>query len=153
MIIIACATCASAIRVVGEIDEVQFLLGKKSDWYPDRYPCWKDCDGLAQYMQAIEATALSVLDLVDLTPHEAFIAFHGMGLPAERECSPSAIQKAFEESPVKKVHARQIKGSHRSCVDLIELEDGTRVFLGSSAHGAVVYRISSPHSYAEAVNG
>lgn len=150
MIIIACATCSSALRVVGDFDEVQYLLGPQSDWYPDKYPCWKDCGGFAEYMQSIESAALGVLDLQDLTPHEAFVAFHGMGVPNERECSPSAVQEAFRSSPVKKVHARMIKGSHRSCVDLIELENGMKIFLGSSAHGAVVYRIAAPHLYAVA---
>jgi hypothetical protein len=153
MLIIACQKCGTAVRTVGEFGEVQHLVGPGSDWYPDKYPCHKaGCDGTGVIVTNTEPKVLQSLDIVDLTPQEAFVAFHGMGLPTEHECGVMAVDRAFEASPVAKVHARNIKGTGRCAIDNIELEDGTKIFLGCSTHGAVVYRISKPHSYAEVVS-
>ena len=52
------------------------------------------------------------------------------------------------QTQIKRVSAQQIRGSHRSIIDHIELEDGTKVYLASSAFGATIYRIATsetPH--------
>jgi hypothetical protein len=97
MIIIACTDCATAVRVTGEHEELSHLLGEmNSEWYPDKYPCPASlCEGKAEFMEGIEPAAMRALTLYDLTPHEAFGAFHGLGLPGERDCGPTAVEKAL----------------------------------------------------------
>lgn len=142
-----------AIRTVGDPDEMDHLFGEKSEWYPDKYPHPDpDVKELGQYMMVIQPEALRELDVRDLTPHEAFLAMSGLGLPEERDCGPTAVTQAFEHA-VKSVKCRLIKGTHRSVLDSIVFEDGSELFLASAVEGAVVYRISKPRSYTkEALN-
>lgn len=151
MIHIVCTKCNLAIRTVGEFNEIQHLLAEKSEWYPDKYPCPAvECDGRAEYTESIAADAYQALDIHDLTPQEAFAAYYGLGLPEEQECGPLAVDKAFEQK-VSKVNARLIRGSNRSVIDSIEFEDGSVMYLGSSAAGALVYRIAKRRSFVEEV--
>lgn len=140
MITIVCSACGTAIRTSGEYDEVDVLLGEKSEWYPDKYPC-PCCPAKAAMVDAIEPAALKSLDLYEMTAQEAYGAFNGLGLPTERECGPLAVAEAFK-SPVKKINCELIKGTNRSVMRSIELEDGTRVYFGSSSYGATIYRIA-----------
>ena len=148
MIIIACRECGNAIRVTGEHDEVQQLLGEHNqDWYPDKYPCpMPTCDGKSEFMDAIEPAAFRMLNIVDLTLHEAYAAFHGLGLPDERDCGPVAIRECLLSGRVKSVDVRLIRGSSRSVLYSITMEDGTTIHVGSSPFGAVVYRLAKPQS-------
>lgn len=150
MIVVVCANCRTAVRIQGgEEEEMENLVGQRSEWYPDKFPC-PSCDAKATVHTAVDAEVMNVLDIHDLTPAEAFVAFNGMGLPEEQECGPTAVNKAFSQ-PVKKINAKLIKGSNRSVLESIEFEDGTRLFLASSPYGATVYRISKPRSITEEV--
>ena len=136
---------------MGDFNEADYLVGPSSEWYPDRYPCWNDeCTGLATFLQNIDVDALRRLSVRDLNPQEAFLALNKMGMPEERDCTAAAVQLVFKESPVKHVNARQLQDSHRSVVDHIELDNGVKVYLAASPDGAIVYRISKPHSYTHA---
>jgi hypothetical protein len=152
VITIVCTSCGTAIRTSGEYAEVDLLLGEKSEWYPDKYPC-ANCPAKAALIDNIDPSALKALDLYEMTAQEAYGAFNGLGLPEERECGPMAVGDAFKSS-VKKVHCELIKGTNRSVVRHIELEDGTRVYFGSSPYGATVYRIAKRRvSAAESSHG
>lgn len=152
MIIIICIKCSSAIRVLGEESELQQLVGEQCDWYPMNYPCWReDCDGVARYCQRAEVEAMQRLDVRDLTPHEAFLALHQMGMPEDRDCSAAAVRELLQGNKIVGVTTRQIRGSHRCTIDVINMEDGTRVYLAAGPEGAIVYRISKPHSYTQEV--
>jgi hypothetical protein len=153
LITLACLKCNTAIRTVGDNREVFALLGHGCEWYPDKYPCPKaGCDGLAQFMEAVAPTALSQLEIHDLTPYEAFAAFNGLGFPPERDCGETAVREAFKQS-ISKVGVRQLRGENRSVIDWIEFTDGVRIYLAASGAGAVVYRIARPFRYTEAVDG
>lgn len=151
MIIVVCTHCGLGIRVIGDLDESRSLF---IDWSPDNFPCPRDgCDGTAKMVDTINPEVLRTLDMHDLTPQEAFAAFHQVGLPPERECGPEAVRSVFAKSPVKRIEVEFLKGTHRSILSCIEFEDGTRVHLAAAAEGALVYRISTPHSYTrEALN-
>lgn len=153
MIYIVCSSCNKGLRISGgdlrgDVSEAMSLFGPGSDMYPDAYPCFS-CNEPAEFVAAADSDALLNLELFEVTPQEAMAALNGLGLPAEQDCSATAVQQALLSSPVKKVSARPIRNSHRSILDCIELEDGTKVYLGSSAYGATAYRISKPHSYAK----
>lgn len=146
MINIVCEACATAVRVCGDPEQMDSLFGPI-----DKYKC-PACDGLAEEVEAIDPTALAALDVHDLTPEEAYAAFHGLGFPEEQECGPMAVNKIFE-GKVKKVKGSLIKGSNRTVIYSILFEDGAELFLGSSGFGALAYRIRRPHSYTEANSG
>jgi hypothetical protein len=125
------------------------LFGEKSDWYPDKFPCpWVNCDGKGELLTSIQPEALAALSVHELTPQEAYVAFNGLGLPEEQDCGPTAVQVAFNKL-VKKVNVALLKGTNRSIVNWIEFEDGTRLFLGATAAGAIVYRIAKPRSFTQ----
>jgi len=136
------------------MDGSELLVGPDTEWWPDKFPCRKaGCDGKAQVIESVEPDALAAFDVVELTPQEAFAAFHGLGTPEEQECGVLAVEQAFQK-PIKRVRAWNIKGAGRAVIDFIEFDDGTRLYIGSSPHGATVYRIAKTHSYAEAaLNG
>jgi hypothetical protein len=98
---------------------------------------------------SIEPSTYDRLDVADVSPSEALSALHGLGLPKERECSPAAVQQLLTGVTIKRVVTRTIRNSHRSILEYIEIEDGTRVYLAASTHGATVYRISPRGSYLE----
>ena len=152
MIIIACKVCGTAVCTSGEHDEVDYTIGTKCDWYPDRYPCPKlDCKGLGEMIEQLDPASVRDMDVHDLTVQEAFAAFHGLGLPEERDCGPTAVLEAFKV-PVKSVDAKLLKGSNRTILYSIEFENGVRMFLASSAYGALIYRLATPHKYANEVS-
>lgn len=154
MIIIACKDCGTAVRVTGEHEELSHLLGEQNpDWYPSKYPCPTAlCRGKAEFMEGIEPAALRLLNVYDLTPHEAFAAFNGLGLPEERDCGPTAVKDALMRSGIKDVDVRLIRGSNRSVIYNLTLKDGTILYLGSSPFGATVYRMSGLQSAVKRTN-
>jgi hypothetical protein len=148
VITIVCKTCGTAVRIMGIQEEVSHLFGEQSEWYPDKYPCPRvGCNGRSEIVNSIESSALLTLDMHELTPQEAFAAFHGLGFPEEKDCGAEAIKQVFAQSSVKTVQTYTIRGTQRAIVQWIELENGIRLYLAGSAWGAMVYRISKPHSY------
>ena len=152
MIFVVCAICKTGLRISpGEVGESEGLFGRQSDYYPNSYPCFRCEMPIAQFIPAVDSKSLQSIELFDVTPKEAFAAMNGLGIPGEQDCSATAVQQLFEVQQVKRVQTRPIRNSHRCIVDHIELGDGTKVYLGSSAMGATVYRVAKPHSYAEQV--
>lgn len=154
MILIVCSNCMHAIRVTGEDDETNFLVGEKSEFWPDKFTCYHcfcTCSGVLE----TEATpeVLRALDIVELNPQEAYAAIQGLGLPKEKECRFEMIARLFKEHPVKAVRGQDITGTSRCAIYDMELNDGTRVYFAASTHGAIVYRVVLPHSYTEAARG
>lgn len=153
MITIVCKECKTALRISGEVDEMVHLFGEKSEWYPDKFPCVTDgCTSKMEIMDSIAGDAFRALDVHDVTPTEAFSALNGLGVPEEQDCGPTAVKVAFQK-PIKNVATRLVKGTNRSVIDSVEFEDGSKLFLGSSAFGAIVYRISKKRSFVEEVDG
>jgi hypothetical protein len=150
MITLACLKCQVALRLSGEFDEMDFLVGMKSDWYPDRYPCpTGGCGGTMTLTDTIASVDLEKLRVHDLNPQEAFQAMHGMGLPKERECSAELVLKTLVGHLVTSVDIQDLRGSNRSVIHSLTLENGVRLYLGSSPFGAVVYRVAPPRSHVQ----
>lgn len=99
----------------------------------------------------IETDPVSIrqLAVIDLTPEEAFAAFKGIGLPKEMQCSLETVSNLLKQQPIRKVVGTDIPGTTRCRLECLELWNGTKVYLGAGAEGAVVYRVSFPHSYVE----
>lgn len=152
MIIIVCTACKAGLRVgPGAEGESEMLFGQGSDYYPDKYPCFRCEKNIAKFVPAMSSDALAQLDLFDVTPTEAFAAINGLGIPGEQECSAAAVKRFTEGRTVKSINVRQIRNSHRCLIDGIVLDNGVTLYLGSSALGATVYRVALPHSYVESV--
>lgn len=147
MILIVCSDCRLALRVLDTSEEALYLIGEKSEGWPKATCC--RCGAAAQRLLEIEAEprALSLLEVIDLTAKEAFMALNGLGLPTEQRCSLESVTTLLKEQPIRKVLGVDVPGTERCMLDHLELWDGTKVYLGASPHGAVVYRIAPPHSY------
>jgi len=147
MILVPCFSCLLAVRVMGEEMEVSSLIGQGSDFWPDKYTCIeceKNCAGLVE-------ESLSVLDLAkfrvrDLSPTEMLAAQHGFGTPEETDCTSAAVQEQFKKK-LKNIAVKNLGGTTRSCIEYFEFVDGSRLYVASAPEGAVVYRITKPHSY------
>jgi hypothetical protein len=147
MILIVCKDCGVGLRVSGEHAEVDSLIGERSDWYPDKYPCPGCGKSEAEMVDAIEPSAFNALDLYDLSLQETFAALNGLGLPHEQDCGPTAVQNLLVRQQIAKVDCHLIKGTNRTVVYSLTFEDGTTLYLGSSPYGATVYRIAKKRSF------
>lgn len=154
MITLACVKCFLAMRTTGEFNEVDYLIGIKCDWYPDRYPCPSlDCDGCMTLTDAIDSRLLEKLDVYELAPTEIFHALQGLGLPKERSCTVTDIQTAIGDQKITYIDLQPLANTQRAVLHSFTLENGCRIFLGSGPQGATVYRIAKPRSAAKEVLG
>jgi hypothetical protein len=152
-LVIICSGCGAIFRMLGGgiYDDGVQLVGPKSEWWPDKYVCPR-CG--AQAAGADEETlprSIQTASIIDLTYIEMFSALSGFGLPDERPSSVENVAETLRSSPVKRVAGRNIANTERCMVDFIELDSGVRIYFGASTHGAVIYRIVKPISYASRV--
>lgn len=149
MIVVICTHCALTVRVLGEPAEVDHLVGEGSEFWPDRYPCPR-CEHLAVASLERDLTDrdLTRLSIRDLTAQEAFAAFNGLGLPGEHLCTKDVVEALLREKPVRRLVGSDIEGG-RCYLHHLELWDGTKIYFGAGAEGALIYRIAPPHSYTE----
>lgn len=152
MICVVCRNgCGHALRVSGEVRDVDVLVGQHSDYWPDRYTCFH-CGGPANGFLTPECApeVMAMLVVVDVTADEAFAALNGMGVPEERTCCAEVVLPYFEKQGLK-IKGKQPRGTQRYIIDEIEFPDGTRMYLAPSPQGATIYRIRKPHSYVQAM--
>ncbi len=150
MILIVCTVCACALRVTGEDAELRPLIGQQSEFWSNKYTCYR-CGGPAQGFEEAALEVKTPLEIHDVSPQEAFGAMFGLGILAEREVDALIVNALMKEHPVRRVVCKDIPGGNRVVVDRIELWDGSYVHFGSSNEGAVIYRITRPHNYANKV--
>jgi len=145
MILIVCTPCSLGMRVMGHVEDLQSLVGERCEFWPDKFICPR-CEGPARGVLEVEADmhAVARLELVDVDPFEAFAAMHGLGLPAERDCRREVVEQLLREHPIRKVEGATIPGTNRCRIEALELWDGTKLYLGAGAEGAVIYRIRKP---------
>lgn len=91
----------------------------------------------------IDGNLLSQLEVHDITPQECFQALNGLGLPRERACHTQAVLTAILNKKVVGAEVQMLANDKRSVLHSITLEDGTRIYLGSSPQGALVYRLAT----------
>lgn len=143
MIVVYCRECLRGARVLGEQDELFPLVGPASEFWPDRFRCVY-CDGPAMgaLELEVEASFLQQLRLAELTAQELFGIQMGLGLPNERGCDFETVRDLFLHKRVERVAGTDVRNSTRCVLSCIYFEDGTRLYLGASPQGAVVYRIA-----------
>jgi len=154
VILLVCINCATAIRVIGEADEIDHLVGPHSQGWPDGWTCCQ-CEQAMTAMLETDASpdALARLKVIDLDPMEAYAAVNGLGYPPEQICQLETLRKLLTENTIAEVKGDNIPGTTRCRIEALVLSDGTKVYLGASEAGALVYRIRPPFSYAERISG
>jgi len=136
-----CLGCGLVLRVFARTpEEYAQLIGPDCDWWPDRYPC-PECSSKMRNVDRIQPGLQKNLRIVDATTLEAFAAFSGAGVPTPLSMATETIKDLLLSQRIVRVEGRDIPGTDRSSLDTLELEDGTRLYLGASSHGAVVYRV------------
>jgi len=151
MITIVCQSCKHALCVVGEVRDVDVLVGKQSDYWPDKYSCY-NCGGQASgfLTPQVDEAVMRSLQVTNVNAEEAFAALNGLGVPEERTCCAEVVLPYFEALGII-VKGRQPHGQTRYIVEELTFPDGTRMQLGASPQGALIYRVVKKHSYAAAV--
>ena len=151
MLLVPCMHCFTAVRVMGEPQEVA-LVGEGSEFWPDKYvcvQCERPCEGI--YEGDAEQSALEKMKLRELTAQEFYAALNGLGTPDEMHCDTVTVRELFSSKTVRRVHSKDVRGTTRSVIESIEFDDGTRLYLAAAPLGAVVYRITRPISYTQKV--
>ena len=143
MIVIHCPQCVMNFRLL----EDDSLVGTSSEFWPDKYTC-PTCSSKCQGVH--EAVVSNGAPIRDIQPEELYAAMHGLGLPGEMLCDGDTV-RAFLQSGVSRVVGFEVPGTTRFVIEQIVAKDGSRLYLGASPHGAVVYRITRKHNYTEKV--
>jgi len=145
MILVYCTACFTGARVLGPKEELWPLIGPASEFWPDKFKCVR-CDGAAQGALELEVDmeVMRKLKLVEVTAQELFTAQMGLGLPDEQGCDFTTVRNLFLNKRVVRVKGATVPNTNRSVLECLFFEDGTRLYLGSSPHGAVVYRLAKP---------
>ncbi len=144
MIVYLCAGCKFAARVLGSSTESVELVGPTSQFWSQQNLC-PACENnnlLAAHEHMLSGELLHSLRFTELEATECFAMLCGDGLPEEWSANATAVQEVFTSSRVKTVTATTVKGTTRSIIERIIFEDGTRMYLAASPHGAIVYRIA-----------
>ena len=148
MIFTVCS-CGTALRIEGHDEEVSSLVGKDSQWFPDKYPCPK-CERNMRHTDLLASEDLPNLHVIDLTCAEAFVAFNGLGLPYERDCVHDSVVQLLGQKLVE-MDVSTIPGTNRSVVRSLKFECGHRLHLASGVEGAIAYRLTPPESVVDRV--
>jgi len=145
MIIAVCLLCSRGFRVKGE--DTSALLGPASDIWPDGFTCPVCTQPIRGYLEnEVSEALLRILQIRDLTPIEGFSTLvAGVGLPEDRECRKEVVETLLRDYKIK-VFGKDIPNTDRFNIDFMELLDGTRLYFGSSGHGAIIYRVSKERS-------
>ena len=145
MITVVCLPCSLGFRVKGQ--ETSILLGPESDVWPDGFACPVCGQQARGYLENELSEAMyRLLQVRDLTPIEGFSTLvAGVGLPEDRECCKDVVEALLQKYKIKVV-GKDVPNTSRFNVDFMELLDGTRLYFGSSGHGAIIYRISRERS-------
>ena len=141
-----CASLHFAVRVSGDTQEVQDLLGEQTPHASTKCP---ECHASllrSEFLDDTLATAVAPVLRV-LTPYETHLALEGMGFPEEQECSVESLRKVLLSQPIRSISAKDVPYTQRSSLESITLEDGATIFLAASGYGALVYRIRKANPY------
>lgn len=150
--LVPCLNCYTAIRVIDDVEQTSHLVGPGSEFWPDKYPC-VSCSSLCEAIPEHEAEpdALARMKIKDLTAPELYAALMGLGTPDEMICDGATVRELLAGKTIKKVHGKDLPNTTRFLAEVLELDDGTKLYLGAASQGAVVYRITRPVSYTNKV--
>jgi hypothetical protein len=151
-----CSTCGTVVRVVGDMSEIDYLVGESSTFWPNGYIC-PVCGGAAIGVPADRQTVEMLMGrpgetLFELTPTDAFALHSGLGLPAERKCSMHEIERVLVGGVVRWGLESDARNG-RAYIKWLENQRGTRLYLGAGPGGAIVFRIRPKQKFDTHVDG
>jgi hypothetical protein len=157
MMLVVCSsiTCKTVTRIyAGSVSELTGLVGERSEWWPNKYQC-PSCNeqATAAYEGRVDPNEFQGFNVRELEAADFFRFMMGVGLPEEQDCRLEVLVEIFKAGKVAKIAGHSIKGTKRYCVDWLEMEDGTKLYFGASAHGATVFRITKRPNFSEQVTG
>ena len=97
------------------------------------------CEGMVKISAS---TNMKVKGATVLTAKQFYLAILGRGLPEETKCGPKIVKKSLLGSKIVDVHLETCADKNRSLLLSLTTEEGSVIHVGSSANGAVVYRIT-----------
>ena len=141
MIVVVCLPCTMGFRIKGA--DTSALLGPESDVWPNGFTCPNCSKPMYGHLENEVSEAMyRLLQIRDLTPIEGFSTLVAdVGLPEDRECGKEVIEALLNDYKIK-VSGKNIPNTSRFNIDYMELQDGTRLYFGSSGPGAIIYRVS-----------
>lgn len=149
--IIICLSCKLAIRATDTSEKIRSLIGRDSDFWPDKYYCFSCGNSAHIYLeQELSPDVITSSKVINLNAEETFLALQGLGLPSEQNCCEETLDALFSQYGIK-IKGKQHHGYLRYYIEFLELTDGTKVYFAPSAMGACIYRISKPYSYVKGV--
>lgn len=149
--LVPCLNCNAVVRVIDDAETIATLVGKKSEFWPDKYICViceRRCEAISE--SEAEPDALRRLKVRDLNAQEYYAALHGLGTPDEMVCDGATVTELLAKKIVR-IGGRDIPNTGRFLLETIEVEGGVKLYFGAGAQGAVVYRIVRPVSYTQKV--
>lgn len=148
--IFLCTACFHAIRVMENFDgQETTLLSPPPSYQGTECLFCRSKETLHKEEVAIDPGLMQKLQMRDLSDVEFFGAIDGLGLPEERFCDLDTLQGVMVGKKVKLVVGKSIPNTSRTLIDYLILEDGSRIYFGAGAQGAVVYRLVKPFKYSE----
>ena len=147
MIAFGCDTCATVVKVYGELQTIKDLILSHPRWngrWPCiRYGCSDEMGLLSKGLTSDLKTATSAGIVTEhiLNPEEFFRALCGYGVPEEIGCEPEVVRALLLSASISDIGMRRSK-SNRTIVDRIDLDNGTSLHLASSPAGPAVFKIT-----------
>lgn len=154
MIVVSCGSCSLVIQVMGDPKQIDYLVGKSSRYWPDKYVCPRcESQALAVEGECAPPELLAHPRTMFLEAEEFYAALNGFGVPSEREADYETVRDLLTSMRITGIKARPSGNPKRTLIEWLELEDGTRVYIASGGRGATVYRIKRKTSYVEQIDG
>jgi rubredoxin len=152
-LVVTCEGCGSIYRVMQQHDgaDVDLIVGEHSEFWPNKYTCPRCGARAAGAHEDALPRGFQTVSIIDLTAEELLAALYALGLPEERKTALADVQGRLTKNWIAHVVGHDVAQTGRCCIDYLEMADGTKIYLGASTHGAVVYRVVSPASYVKRV--
>ncbi len=157
MMLVVCSSiaCKTVTRIyAGSVNELTNLVGERCEWWANKYKC-PSCErqATAVYEGQVDPNEFQGFSVRSLEAADFFRFMMGVGLPEEMNCDPNTLADVFRSGKVTQIKGHAIRGSSHFCVEWLEMEDGTRLYFGSSSHGAAIFRITKKSNFAERETG
>lgn len=148
--IFTCTRCRTVFRVFGDPLVVAYLVGKDSEFWPDRYRC-PSCRSslLPSEEKDVMPELLASPKIVHLEAEEAYAALMGIGLPEERKATLEAVRSVSVGHKVEAMGLEPVPNIDRTSVTWIRFDNGHTLYFAGGGAGAVIYRVKKPTSYVE----
>jgi len=140
-----CRVCNISCLLGGDPQEIRFLLGTN-----ENFPCITPlCSGRLEKLKSGPISSNS--HSVSIPIKNFYRAINGFGTGLGEPATLERITKLLTTKKIVKVAGEEVGQPERVIIDMLVLEDGTRMHFASSTKGACLYYIEEPSSCVEAI--